>query len=65
MHQVLKKDKLDKNDFISWVAFHTQLQGNNIHPKAKIAVMPLFQEQVLSVAMICHAMNIEYPQISE
>uniref|UniRef100_H3APT8 Uncharacterized protein n=1 Tax=Latimeria chalumnae TaxID=7897 RepID=H3APT8_LATCH len=56
--QLLNKDQLDKEDFISWAAFHAQSQPPETYPKANIALMPLFYENTNSTTMIKHATTI-------
>ena len=48
----------EKDAFISWAAYHAQSQPTSVRPKAKIALLPLFNENANSVAMIKHAMMI-------
>ena len=48
----------EKDAFISWAAYHAQSQPTSVRPKAKIALLPLFNENANSVAMIKHAMTI-------
>ena len=54
----LRKDQLDKNDWISWSAYHASIQEAIIPPAAINALLPLFLESAHSVAMIKHSMII-------
>ena len=56
--QHLDNYDFEKNAFISWAAYHAQSQSTSVQPKAKIALLPLFNENANSVAMIKHAMTI-------
>lgn len=54
----LKKDQLDKQEWISWSAFHAGIQDTVIPPPAINALLPLFLDCAHSVAMIKHSMTI-------
>ena len=56
--ELLAKDKLDANDFLSWAAFHASTQPGPKDPISVIALLPLFYEKAASVAMIKHGMDI-------
>lgn len=44
---------------ISWAAFHAnQLLPNRENQLSRSSLLPLFQEEAASVAMICHAINV-------
>ena len=40
MKELLKKETLDKNDYLSWAAFHASLQPELERPLALTALMP-------------------------
>ena len=52
------KDELDKEEFVSWVAFHASLQPTPEYHIDIVALLPLFLENAHSVAMILHGMNV-------
>ena len=56
--EVLQKQTLEKTDWISWSAYHANIQATAISPAAINALLPLFLESAHSVAMIKHSMII-------
>ena len=55
---VFLEETVDKDDFVSWAAFHASLQDpNNVKLPTPIALMPMFREASHSVAMIMHCMK--------
>ena len=54
----LKKQHLEKTDWISWSAYHSSMQEAVIPPPAINALLPLFLDSAHSVAMIKHSMEI-------
>lgn len=54
----LKKEQLDRMDWISWSAYHAAIQETVIPPAAINALLPLFEDSAHSVAMIKHSMTI-------
>lgn len=54
----LKKQMLEKTDWISWSAYHASIQEAVIPPAAINALLPLFLDSAHSVAMIKHSMAI-------
>ena len=54
----LEKKKLDKADWVSWSAYHADIQQAVIPPAAIVALLPLFLENAHSVAMIRHSMDV-------
>ena len=54
----LTKEQLDKMDWISWSAYHANIQEMLIPPAAINSLMPLFVDSAHSVAMIKHSMTI-------
>ena len=57
--QLLMKRTLEREECISWAAFHASIQTKLIYPSALIALLPLFYEQVASIAMVKHGMDIQ------
>lgn len=55
---LLKKEKLDKDDFVSWAAHHASNQPPLERQVTTIALLPLFTESAHTVSMILHAMNV-------
>ena len=54
----LKKSPLQKSDWITWFAYHSNMQTAVIPPAAINALLPLFLDSALSVAMIKHSMEM-------
>ena len=54
----MKKDELDKNEWLSWSSYYAEKQKTSIPPPAIISLLPLFYENAHSVAMIRHSMNM-------
>ena len=54
----LTKEQVDKMDWISWSAYHANIQEMLISPAAINSLMPLFVDSAHSVAMIKHSMTI-------
>ena len=52
------KSTLAKGDLISWAAFHACRQPTVAYVPAVISLLPMFYENVHSIAMILHAMNM-------
>ena len=55
--QLLAKDKLEDNDYVSWAAFHAATQSNPEDPIAVNALLPLFSEKSATIAMVKHGME--------
>ena len=55
---LINKEALDKNDNISWSAYHANLQKEVPHPPALIELLPLFRDNAHSVAMMKHGMDV-------
>jgi len=55
---VLKKNKLDPKDFVSWTAYHAERQSGELSLVSQITLMPLFMEPAHTPAMIMHAMRL-------
>ena len=58
IQQAIQKTELDKDDFVSWGAYHASLQEPLTHQATIIILLPLFLECTHSVAMIQHSMNV-------
>ena len=56
--ELLKKDKLDKEDYISWSAHFASLQSQAPRSQAITALLPFFDENAHTMAMIQHSMKI-------
>ena len=56
--ELLHKDTLGKEEYISWGAFHASLTSNPTNPPSLNALLPLFYEKAATVAMVKHAMSI-------
>lgn len=54
----LDKEELSSDDWISWSAYHANIQQAVIPPPAINALLPLFLDNAHSVAMIRHSMDI-------
>jgi hypothetical protein len=54
---LLENDTLADGD-ISWSGHHAESRENVIRPKAKIALLPPFQESAHTVSMVKHGMKI-------
>ena len=54
----LRKQHLEKADWISWSAYHSSMQEAVIPPPAINALLQLFLDSADSVAMIKHSMEI-------
>ena len=55
---ILEKEQLDRDDFVSWSAYHANRQADNVRPVSPIFLMPLFTEAAHSAAMMAHAMHL-------
>ena len=58
MKELINKENLDKNDYLSWAAFHASIQPENTRLSAHTALLPLFHEQAHTAGMILHAMKV-------
>jgi hypothetical protein len=56
--ELIQKDALNMDDFISWAAYHASRQPPLTRPVSPIALLPLFQDAAHSPAMIVHAMTL-------
>jgi hypothetical protein len=56
--ELLDKD-LQKDDYISWAAYHASLiQSRNEHLPVISGLLPLFQEKAATISMVKHGMNV-------
>ena len=54
----LKKEELEKTDFVSWAAYHASKQLTPPRPIGTIALLPLFEEPAHSVPMVSHCLDL-------
>jgi hypothetical protein len=57
VEQLLEKEKLEKKDYLSWSAHFASLQEKVTRPSAITSLLPLFNENAHTTAMIQHAMK--------
>ena len=55
--ELLEKDKLDKEDYISWSAYFASLQSQEPRSQAITALLPLFHENAHTMFMIQHSIG--------
>ena len=58
MSELLEKDPLYKTDFISWAAYHANMQLAKVRLPSQISLLLLFTEQAHTTAMIKHTINL-------
>lgn len=58
LRELLGKETVQKDDYLSWARFHPSRQLPSTHTPAIISLLPMFLENVHSVAMILHSMNV-------
>ncbi len=58
MKTLLGKDQLEDGDSISWAAYHALMQLPVTHPITINALLPMFYENVHTIAIIKHGMNV-------
>ena len=56
--ELLGKETLEKDEYLSWAGFHASRQLPSTHTPAIISLLPMFLENAHSVAMIMHSMNV-------
>ena len=56
--EALHKEKLDEMEWVSWSAWHANIQNIEIPPAAINGLLPLFLDSAHSVAMIKHSMTL-------
>ena len=54
----LEKERPEKDEWLSWAAYHASLQKAEVPPAAITAMLPMFLESAHSVAMVKHSMDI-------
>ncbi len=57
-HQLLQKETLDQNDWISWAAYNAVKYGQQPRPITPSVMLPLFRESAHSPLMVYHGMNV-------
>jgi hypothetical protein len=58
VQDLLDKQELDEEDYLSWSAFFASMQPPFIQPLADTVLLPMFHENAHSPAMILHSMKI-------
>ena len=56
--ELLGKETLEKDEYLSWAGFHASRQLPSTHTPAIISLLPMFLENAHFVAMIMHSMNV-------
>ena len=56
--QVLNERELTKEDIVSWAVYRASKSSLSSHFSALISLLPMFTENVHSLAMIAHAINV-------
>ena len=56
--KLLSKEELQKNDYVSWVAYRATQTSLSNHEPAIISLLPLFTENAHSLAMTAHSMRV-------
>ena len=56
--QLLSKENLEKDDFLSWAAYRASKSMLSSHEPAIISLLPMFIENAHSVAMIAHSLKV-------
>ena len=57
LRELLGKETLGKDEYVSWDGFHASRQPPSTHSPAIISLLPMFLENAHSVAMIQHSTN--------
>ncbi len=55
--ELIRKDMLGKDEYISWGAFHASLTTNPTNLPSLNTLLSLFSEKAATVAMVKHAMS--------
>ena len=55
--QLLAKETLEKNEFLSWAAFHASMLSNLINLPALTTLLPIFPEKSCNT-LVKHGMNV-------
>lgn len=58
VEELLEKEKLAENEYLSWSAHFASLQTGPLSPTAITLLLPLFEENAHSKAMILHAVKL-------
>ena len=58
VQDLLKKEELEEEDYISWSAYFASMQPPSIRPFAITALLPMFHENAHTQAMILHSMKM-------
>ena len=58
VEELLEKEKLEEREYLSWSAHFASLQTGPLAPTAITSLLPLFEENAHSKAMILHAMKL-------
>lgn len=58
VEELLEKEKLEEREYLSWSAYFASLQTRALSPNAITSLLPLFEENAHSKAMIQHAMKL-------
>lgn len=56
--KLLSKEDLQKTDYVSWAAYRAMQSSLSKHESAVISLLPMFTENVHSLAMIAHSMRV-------
>lgn len=54
----LQQTEIAKDNYISWAGHHAALKRQPVRPKCISALLPLFQEQAHTIAMVRHSMGV-------
>ena len=58
INELLEKEKLEEKEYLSWSAHFASLQTAALSPTAITSLLPLFEENAHSKAMIQHSMKL-------
>lgn len=56
--ELIEKEKLEPNDFVSWAAFRASQSSLSSYQPAIISLLPMFVENAHSFATIAHSMSV-------
>ena len=56
--QLLTKESLMKDYYVSWAAFHASLESDPLYPPAITTLLPLFYEKAATISMVKHGMDV-------
>lgn len=57
VEKLLEKEKLEEKEYLSWSAYFASVQQSVLRPNAITSLLPLFEENAHTMAMIQHAMK--------